>query len=286
MKKPVPRAGKKKIVESYLREKNCNTVCEAAKCPNRTQCFGNGTATFLILGNTCTRNCLFCSIDHGIPQLPDSQEPHNVTESARQMNLSYVVVTSVTRDDLADGGAQHFSKTVTTLKNTLNGIKVEILVPDFHGNDKAVATVVESGPDVFNHNIETVPRLFTQIRPQGDYQRSLHILHYVKSMKNQLPVKSGLMVGLGETENEVIDVMKDLYASGVSILTIGQYLQPTNQQVPVHMFVHPQQFDRYENAAYDIGFTQVVAGPYVRSSYNAAEFFLSMKINHSKTKSS
>ncbi len=266
----VPLKGKKETVIHCLHEGALHTVCEEAKCPNRCECFACGTATFLIMGTICTRNCAFCSIAHGTPQPLDPEEPERLCEAVEKMGLSYVVITTVTRDDLEDGGAGHIAKTITLLKRN-DTIRVEILASDFGGNMRALATVLESRPDVFNHNIETVPLRYPSVRPEADYARSLALLRRAAHYSPEIPVKSGVMVGLGETEKEIISLMEELHDAGVSILTIGQYLQPGRNQVPVKEFIHPEQFQRYRNIAEEIGFLKVVSGPFVRSSYKAAE---------------
>lgn len=274
--KPIPLTGQKHTVEKYLRDDSLHTVCEEAQCPNRNECFASGVATFLIMGDTCTRNCSFCNIKHGNPLPLDAQEPERLSHAVKNLGLSYVVITSATRDDLEDGGAEHISKTITLLKRTIYGINVEVLVPDFGGNMTACERVIASNPDVFSHNIETVPSLFSQIRPEAKYTLSLQILRTAAEIGHDITIKSGFMVGLGETEKEVILLMQDLRESRVSILTIGQYLQPSKKQVPVKEFITPDQFDRYHMIALELGFSQAHAGPFVRSSYNAAEIY-----NHS-----
>lgn len=271
--RPVPQRGAMHTVEHCLREHTLHTVCEEARCPNRCECFAKGTATFLIMGTTCTRNCLFCSINHGTPQPLDPQEPQRVYEAVQIMNLSYVVITSVTRDDLQDGGAQHFAQTISLLKRNLPQVKVEVLVPDFSGSTDALATVLKSKPDVFNHNIETVASVYPHIRPEADYTRSLSLLRSAAACDSTVRIKSGFMVGLGETREEVIALLHDLHEARVSIVTIGQYLQPGTQQALVKEFISPEQFERYRCVGKEIGFAQVVAGPFVRSSYQAAEVF-------------
>ncbi len=273
LRKPILLNGKRREVEKYLRQGNLHTVCEEAKCPNRNECFASGTATFLIMGDLCTRNCLFCNIKHGTPLPLDPDEPDRLLDAVKKMGLSYVVITTVTRDDLEDGGADHIAKTISILKRNINGIKVEVLVPDFNGNMTSVLTVLSSMPDVVNHNIETVPSIFPQIRPEADYTVSLQLLRYAAENSNGACIKSGFMVGLGETENEVISLMEDLRKSHVSILTVGQYLQPTNNQVEVKEVITPIQFDRYKKIGSELGFSRVFSGPFVRSSYRAAEVF-------------
>lgn len=270
LKRPIGTAGKKVLVEKSLRKSSLHTVCEEAKCPNRGECFSGGTATFLVMGDVCTRNCLFCSVKGTSPQPLDKEEPQNILKAVQEMALSYVVLTSVTRDDLDDGGASHIAKIVSALKEGVEKITVEVLVPDFNGDKKSIDKVLESKPHVFNHNIETVRSVFNRIRPEGDFDLSLDVLKYVHD-NSPIPVKSGFMVGLGETEEEVVSLLKELHSLGVTIVTIGQYLRPSKEQVEVSEFVTPEQFERYSELAKEIGIKNVFAGPFVRSSYKAAE---------------
>lgn len=269
LRKPIPLIGKKNKVERYIKNNSLNTVCEEAKCPNRNECYGNGTATFLLMGDTCTRNCLFCNVSNGIPFPLDKNEPESICKTVKLMGLSYVVLTSVTRDDLDDGGAKHIADTVKKLKKAIPKIKVEVLVPDFHGNRKAINYVLESKPDVFNHNIETVHSIFTRIRPDASYTLSLKILKDVANSDYQILTKSGFMVGLGETEDEVVALMEDLKNANVNIITIGQYLQPSSKQVKVKEFITHNQFNKYRLIGKKIGFDKIISGPFVRSSYKA-----------------
>jgi lipoic acid synthetase len=269
--------GKKIAVDNQCARNDLHTVCVEAKCPNRGECFGRGTATFLILGNVCSRGCTFCGVDQGEPGPVDYGEPERVCEAVKNMGLNHVVITSVTRDDLPDGGAGHFAKTVTALKRNMPGIAVEILVPDFNGNDQALEAVLESGPDVLNHNIETVPRLYPVVRPKALYARSIGLLAKAAGSSVQLKTKSGLMVGLGETREEVIETLRDLRSAKCSLLTIGQYLRPSESRAPVHAFITPEEFKRYESIGYDLGFSKVFAGPFVRSSYKAEEMINSCR---------
>ncbi len=273
LRKPLPPAGRTPTVVKHVEACGLHTVCREARCPNRIECFSRGTATFLIMGDTCSRACRFCGVAHGSPAPLDPREPERVCESVRKLTLSYVVVTSVTRDDLPDGGSAHFAATVRALKAGVAGMKVEVLIPDFGGSEHALGAVLDSGPDVVNHNVETVPRLYERIRPQADYQRSLSVLRNAASYGRHQAVKSGLMVGLGEREDEVVSVLHDLRECGCSLVTIGQYLQPTDDQVPVEHFVTPRQFGRYEMLGLEMGFSRVFAGPFVRSSYRASELF-------------
>jgi len=273
LRKPIIPNGKRKEVERYLKLGNLHTVCEEAKCPNRNECFASGTATFLIMGNMCSRNCLFCNVKHGVPQPLDINEPARLSDVVDKMGLSYVVITTVTRDDLDDGGAEHIAKTISMLKRNIPGIRVEILAPDFKGNMKSIRTVLSSGPDVFGHNIETVYSIFSKIRSGADYDTSLQVLHYAAQHSGGCLIKSGFMVGLGETEKEVVSLMKELRRSHVTVLTIGQYLQPTKKQVAVKEIITPARFDRYQTIGRELGFTHVFSGPFVRSSYRAHEVF-------------
>ncbi|HBT49985.1 MAG: Lipoyl synthase [Caldanaerobacter subterraneus] len=255
-------------MEAFLKNMALNTVCQSANCPNMGECFARRTATFMIMGNICTRNCRFCAVEKGHPQPLDEEEPRRVAEAARRLGLRHVVVTSVTRDDLPDGGASHFAKTIYELKK-LPGVTVEVLVPDFMGNEEAIRTVVEAKPDVINHNVETVPRLYSRVRPKADYIRSLNLLKKVKELDPLILTKSGIMVGLGETEEEVIEVMKDLRDIDCDMMTIGQYLRPSHKHIEVAEYVTPEQFKRYEEIGYKLGFKHVASGPLVRSSYHA-----------------
>jgi lipoyl synthase len=250
-----------------------HTVCQEASCPNQFECFSAHTATFLILGAVCTRNCRFCNIEGGRPQAVDRDEPRRVAEAAESMNLRYVVVTAVTRDDLDDGGAAHFAATIHSLREAIPGVAVEVLIPDFQGSRSALETVLAAGPDVLNHNLETVRRLYPAVRPQADYDRSLELLARVARINPAIPAKSGIMLGLGETEAEVQQVIEDLYRTGCRMLTIGQYLQPTPQHLPVLDFITPETFDCWRRLAIDMGFEKVASGPFVRSSYHAGDMF-------------
>ncbi len=247
------------------------TVCEQARCPNIGECYSRGTATFLILGEVCTRNCRFCAIVSGPPQRVDPDEPRRVAQTVEEMGLDYVVVTAVTRDDLPDGGAEQFCRTIQEAHKRLPHTGIEVLTPDFQGNIEALRIVLEAGPTIFNHNVETVPRLYPQVRPQADYERSLQILRWAGEITPQIPRKSGLIVGFGETHNEIKQTLADLAEVGVSIVTIGQYLQPTRQHVPVTRYIPPDEFDSYKEWGEAAGIAQVVSGPFVRSSYHAAE---------------
>jgi len=259
-------------LKSGLRQLNLHTVCESARCPNIHECFHRGAATFMILGNYCTRGCGFCSVPKGNPAKRDmrldASEPANVARMAADMRLKYVVITSVNRDDLVDGGSQHFADTVRAVRRALPSARVEVLTPDFCGDLDAVARVLDAGPHVFNHNVETVPRLYSRVRPQADYRQSLDVLAFAKRHSTAL-VKSGFMVGLGETEQEAHALLRDLHGHGADMATIGQYLQPTRRNLPVAAFVDPAQFDAYRDFGLSLGFKAVFSGPLVRSSYMA-----------------
>ena len=256
-------------LKRILREKNLHTVCEEARCPNIGECWGNKTATFLILGDTCTRGCRFCSIDKGRPLALDPEEPRNVALVVKDLGLDHIVVTSVNRDDLPDGGAGHFAKTVFWIKNLNPGIRVELLIPDFEGNLAALKAVVDSGIEILNLNIETVPRLYGKVRPGHTYECSLGILREAKKMRGDMLTKSGFMVGVGETGDEVMTTLRDLREHEVDIVTIGQYLQPSNRQLRVERYVSPEEFKEFKTAGELLGFRHVESGPLVRSSYHA-----------------
>jgi lipoic acid synthetase len=258
-------------IKRVLRAAALHTVCEEARCPNRGECFSRGTATFLLLGDTCTRACGFCDISNGKPRPPDAREPTRVAEAAREMRLKFVVVTSVARDDLPDGGAAHFAATIEALRELDPTPGVEVLVPDFRGRFGALRTVVEARPDVFNHNVETVPRLYRRVRPGAELDRSLGILSAAKILDAGLTTKSGFMLGLGETGEEVRELLARLKDAGVDIVTIGQYLRPSRENLPVEEYVPPPVFERYREAGESLGFRHVFAGPFVRSSYRAEE---------------
>lgn len=258
-------------VRNILDSLNLNTVCSEARCPNRGHCYQRGTATFLILGSVCTRNCSYCAIERNVasPPPPDPHEPGRIAEAAMKMKLNYAVVTSVTRDDLTDGGAAHFANTVESLNRAVPGIRVEVLTPDFRGRVKSLETIAFSSPSVFNHNLETVERLFPALRPVASYRQSLEVLRLFGRIAPGIPLKSGIMVGLGENEQDVLSAMKDLLKSGVRLLTIGQYLQPTSSHPAVHRYVKPDEFEHYRITALDMGFSGVSSGPLVRSSFHA-----------------
>jgi lipoic acid synthetase len=260
-------------LKTELRRLNLHTVCESARCPNMHECFARGAATFMILGNLCTRGCGFCSVPKGSPQKRefslDWDEPANVARMAADMRLRYVVITSVNRDDLADGGSHHFAETVREVRRALPQARIEILTPDFCGDLDAVARVLDARPDVFNHNMETVARLYKRVRPQADYRQSLEVLRFAKGYRPEILTKSGLMVGLGETSDEVHRLLRDLHAANTDVATIGQYLQPTQRNLPVAQYVTPGHFEGYRAYGMSIGFKMVFSGPLVRSSYMA-----------------
>ncbi len=258
-------------VRTLLRAQALNTVCEEARCPNLGECFSRGTATFMILGDLCTRRCGYCSVATAKPLPPDPDEPARVAAAAARLGLRHVVVTAVARDDLRDGGASHFANTVREVRRALPRTRIEVLTPDFRGDRSALATVLEAEPDVFNHNVETVPRLFPQVRAQGSYRLSLDLLEAVKSQRPGQVTKSGLMVGLGETDEEIREILADLARVGVDIVTLGQYLRPTRDHVPVARYVTPAGFESLAAAARALGIPTVYSGVFVRSSFNAEE---------------
>lgn len=269
LRRPLPQAGMA-YTDNVISDLKLETVCESAKCPNRTECWSQKTASFMILGNVCTRPCGFCSVPKGKTETVQLDEPDRLAEAVQRLGLSYVVITSVTRDDLPDGGAEHFFQCVTVVRER-TGARVEVLTPDFRGNRAAISRVVESRPDVFNHNTETVPRLYHRVRRNAGYQRTLDLLRQVKDEAPDMPTKSGLMLGLGETREELLDVCRDLRAAGVDMLTLGQYLQPTLQHLPVERYLPPDEFDEIAREVESMGFTMVASGPFVRSSYHAGE---------------
>ena len=256
-------------LKSLLRNTKLHTICEEAKCPNVAECFGAGTAVFLILGKICTRNCGYCNVMHGKPLPLNPNEPKNVAESIKKLGLRYAVITSVTRDDLEDGGASVFYETVNEIKKSNKDCKVEVLIPDFKGNLDSLKKIIDSNPDVINHNIEVVSRLFQVIRPQGNYKTSLVLLKNIKKIKNDIKTKSGFMVGLGEEKKEIIQTFNDLRKSDVDFLTIGQYLQPTKRHVEIKKYYRPEEFNDLKKIAMSLGFKHVESGPLVRSSYHA-----------------
>lgn len=256
-------------VEEILRKLSLHTVCEEANCPNIGECFNKKTATFMILGKYCTRNCTFCNVKKNTPQSLDLQEPFHIAEAVKKWQLKYIVITSVTRDDLLDGGAGHFANVIKAIRDINEDVLIEVLIPDFGGNSDSLLKVVKAGPDVINHNIETVPRLYPEVRPMASYGRSLEVLANVKIMDNGILTKSGIMLGLGENHEEVINVFKDLRKKDCDFLTIGQYLAPSKHHHPVIKYYHPDNFENYRKLALETGFKSVASAPLVRSSYNA-----------------
>lgn len=251
-----------------------NTVCESALCPNRTECYSRNTATFMILGDICTRSCGFCAIKAGKPLQVEADEPERVAEAAAELGLEYVVITSVARDEMEDEGAGHFSRTITAVKQRIPGVQVEVLTPDFHARPELIAKIVAAKPTVYNHNLETVARLQKEVRPQASYERTLEVMRVIKKLDPSMTTKSGLMLGLGESRAEVIQAAKDLCEAGCEILTLGQYLAPGTSHLPVQAYVSPEEFKKLSDEIKTFGFREVFAGPYVRSSYHAGETFL------------
>lgn len=270
LKRPIIDTEKTKNVRRILRENCLNTVCENARCPNKNECYTCNTATFLIMGNVCTRNCRYCNIGCEKPQKLNLNEPLHIANAVKELGLKYAVITSVTRDDLKDGGAEHFANCIYEIRKLSPDTKIEILTPDFKGNKAALDRIIKAAPEVFNHNIETVKSLFRTARPQGNYSLSLEVLKYIKS-NSQIITKSGLMVGLGETAEQIAETLRDLKSAGVDIVTIGQYIQPSKAHLEVAKYYTPQEFEELDKLALKIGFTHRQIGPLVRSSYRAAE---------------
>ncbi|MCL6591269.1 MAG: lipoyl synthase [Firmicutes bacterium] len=269
LKRKLPPGENIAAIEGIVQSLGLHTVCQEANCPNLPECFNRQAATFLILGKNCSRNCTFCNVQKNQPEMVDPLEPLHVAEAVKELGLKYVVITSVTRDDLADGGAGHFAKVVEKMKEVVPGVVVELLIPDFGGDEKALLKILEAQPAVIGHNVETVPRLYPVVRPQAVYQRSIEALGYLKRNSRDIYTKSGIMVGLGETEAEVIAVFEDLRRVGCDFLTVGQYLAPSKKHYPVVEYVHPEVFERYRGIGLKMGFREVAAGPFVRSSYQA-----------------
>ena len=269
LKRPLPQPGMA-WTSGIISDLRLETVCESAKCPNRSECWSSKTATFMIGGNVCTRPCGFCAVPKGKTEELEIDEPERVAEAAARLGLRYVVITSVTRDDLADGGADHWYRTILAVRER-TGAQIEVLTPDFRGNRDAVTRVIEARPDVFNHNTETVPRLYHRVRRNADYQRTLDLLQQVHDEAPLIPTKSGLMLGLGETLDELLEVLADLRSVGCSMLTLGQYLQPSPEHLPVERYLPPEEFDEIGETARKLGFSMVASGPFVRSSYHAGE---------------
>jgi lipoyl synthase len=271
LRRRLPSGPDYETVRTLLKDSNLHTVCQEARCPNQWECFSARTATFLVMGPSCTRNCRFCAVDHG-PVLPlDPHEPLRVAEIARKLDLTYVVITSVTRDDLADGGAHHFADTIQAVRERMPDAGIEVLIPDFQGNPDALKIVLDAVPDVLNHNMETVPRLYPLVRPEAVYERSLLLIRQASTACPRIQTKSGLMLGMGETPDEVRQTLIDLRLAGCRILTLGQYLQPSSDHLPVERFIPPDEFDSWKIKALTMGFSQVASGPFVRSSYHAKE---------------
>jgi len=264
-------------LRKFLRKLNLHTVCEEASCPNIGECFSRKTATFMIMGDICTRNCPYCDVEHGKPKPLDESEPENVAKAVKKLGLRYVVITSVDRDDLPDGGASHFAKTVEKIREYNPSCQIEVLIPDFRGNLGALKIVVDSKPDVINHNIETVPSLYKKLRHKGNYKISLKVLENIKKLNSSILSKSGIMVGLGETKEEIIRVMEDLIKVNCDILTIGQYLQPSLKHYPVKKYYSDEEFKELEKVGYQLGFKEVYSGKLVRSSYRAEEVFKNLQ---------
>ncbi len=260
-------------IKHLLRRHALSTVCEEARCPNRGECFAKPTATFMILGRNCTRNCGFCSVSSLSPEAVDDKEPENIAAAAEEMGLRYIVITSVTRDDLPDGGAGQFAKTIKAVRKRMSGVKIEVLTPDFLGDPGPLRTVLEAGPDVFNHNVETTARLYPVVRPSADYKRSLSVLENAKEIAPDIYTKSGFMLGLGETFDEAITILKDLRKVDCDFVTIGQYLRPTKENLPVVEYIRPEIFEDLRLKALEMGFKYAASGPLVRSSMNAEEMF-------------
>jgi lipoic acid synthetase len=260
-------------IRQLLKTHDLTTVCREAKCPNQFECYGKGTATFMILGERCTRNCRFCAVGHQPEGLPDPEEPERVAEAVVILGLRYAVVTSVTRDDLTDGGASFFADTIQAIRRRSQKTLVEVLIPDLQGNWLALKTILEAGPDVLNHNIETVSALYPEVRPQAEYRRSLELFRQAKIITPQIPTKSGLMLGFGETQAEIVQTWRDLLTAGCDILTMGQYLQPSSEHLPVKRFLPPEEFAELESEALALGFAGVASAPFVRSSYQAEKLY-------------
>jgi len=266
-------------IRDFIEDYSLNTVCQSADCPNIGECFAKKTATFMIMGNICTRGCRYCSVPKGKPSPLDKDEPKRLAQAVEKLGLKFAVVTSVTRDDLPDGGAYHFAQVINEIKKLPGNVKVEVLVPDFLGEEKSIKIVAEASPEVFGHNIETIPEFYSRIRPKAIYKRSLDVLRKAKEINPSLVTKSGIMLGFGEQEEDVVKVMKDLREVDCDIMTLGQYLRPSTKQVEVVEYVTPEKFKGYEEIGYSLGFKFVASGPLVRSSYRAEEAYLKAKEN-------
>jgi lipoyl synthase len=261
------------LMEDSLEQNKLYTICQEACCPNQGECFSKGVATFLIMGNICTRNCRFCAVDSGTPSRVDTHEPLRLAREVKRMGLRFVVVTSVTRDDIPDGGATHFARVIEVMRQECPGVGIEVLIPDFQGSRQALKTIIDAAPEVLNHNVETVPRLYASVRPQADYRRSIELLRKAKAMNPALTTKSGLMLGLGETREEVLEVMVDLRAASCDVITVGQYLSPSAGHLPVVECVRPEIFEKYRRDAIRLGFQDAASAPFVRSSYMAEKYY-------------
>jgi lipoic acid synthetase len=277
LRRSLPTGPEYEKMRQLLKNNHLTTVCQEAQCPNQFECYSEGTATFMILGERCTRNCRFCAVEHKPLTLPDPGEPERVAEAVEILGLRYAVITSVTRDDLEDGGASLFAETIAAVRKRSPNTLIEVLIPDLQGNWQALKMIVEAAPDVLNHNMETVSGLYPRVRPEAIYERSLELLKQAKNLNPQLPTKSGIMVGLGESRKELVQVWDDLLASGCDILTLGQYLQPSKNHLPVERFVDPEEFAELEQEALARGFAGVAAGPFVRSSYQAEKLYRKVK---------
>lgn len=279
LKRQIPPIGESLKVANLLKNHSIHTVCSNARCPNLLECFSKGTATFLILGDICSRKCRFCAVNKGIPKSLDQNEPDRIAQVVQKLSIKHIVITSVTRDDLPDGGSMQFVKTIESVRNLNPNVIIEVLTPDFQGNESSLRQVLNAKPDIFNHNLETVPRLYPEVRPQADYTRSLNLLKTAKAIASEIMTKSGMMLGLGEETDEVINVLKDLRGVGCDMLTLGQYLKPRRGKecLDVVRFVPPEEFECYKETACKLGFKSVASAPYVRSSYSAAELFPAKK---------
>lgn len=279
LKRRLPTGSAYESVKEMIGRDRLHTVCQEAKCPNMWECFSHHTATFLIMGSRCTRNCRFCSVPGGDPEPPDPEEPGRIARVSREMGLKYVVITSVTRDDIADGGAAIFAETIKAIRRQIPDACVEVLIPDFQGNEEALYTVLKAEPDVLNHNIETVPRLYPRVRPEANYRRSLNLIQQAHDYAPTLPTKSGIMLGLGETTVEIKQTLEDMLQAGCRILTLGQYLQPSKNHLAVERFIPPEEFETWRKKALKMGFEEVASGPFVRSSYHAHELFKEVNVS-------
>jgi lipoic acid synthetase len=280
LKKRLPSGSVHETFSLLLNQENIHTVCQEAQCPNIWECFSRKTATFMIMGDRCTRNCRFCAVANGPNSPPDPDEPARIARTAQDLQIDYAVITSVTRDDLPDGGASFFVRTVNEIRQRIPDVRIELLVPDFQGNEDAVRSIVQAHPDVLNHNMETVERLYAAVRPEAIYRRSLDLLYQVATDNPKIITKSGLMLGLGELSREIHTTLEDLLETGCRLLTLGQYLQPTKAHLPVERYLPPEEFSRWRNIALDRGFTEVTSGPFVRSSYEAKKLFQTASSHH------